>query len=200
MCLTFVRGPVQRVAAGNEDRVVDVLVRAFADDPVARWLYPDPDHYFDSFPALVQAFGGTAFEQGTAHYADDFFGAALWLPPGVQGDDAELDAVLERTIAARDLKAANALFEAMGDYHPKEPHWHLPLIGVDPRHQGKGYGSALLRYALAACDRDGLPAYLEATHPRNMALYERHGFERLGTIQVADCPPVVPMLRRPRGG
>jgi len=86
-------------------------------------------------------------------------------------------------------------FEA---YHPEEAHWYLPLIGVDPARQGHGYGSALLRHALARSDRDGVPAYLEATSPRNRALYERHGFAALGAIRVAGWPPVWPMLRRPR--
>jgi GNAT superfamily N-acetyltransferase len=86
----------------------------------------------------------------------------------------------------------------MGAYHPEVPHWYLPLIGTDPARQSQGYGSALLRHALAICDAAMLPAYLEATSPRNVPFYQRHGFEALGTIQVADSPPITPMLRRPR--
>ena len=91
-----------------------------------------------------------------------------------------------------------ALFERMAGFRPREPHWYLPLIGVDPAHQGKGCGAALLSFALASCDRDHLPAYLESTNPRNVSLYKRHGFEPLGTIQVGQSPPLVPMLRRAR--
>jgi GNAT superfamily N-acetyltransferase len=29
-------------------------------------------------------------------------------------------------------------------YHPAEPHWYLPLIGVDPAHQNNGHGAALM--------------------------------------------------------
>jgi ribosomal protein S18 acetylase RimI-like enzyme len=72
------------------------------------------------------------------------------------------------------------------------------MIGVDPAYQGRGYGAALLRHALQTCDRDGLPAYLEATSPRSAALYQRHGFEVIGVIQVADSPPIFPMLRQLR--
>jgi GNAT superfamily N-acetyltransferase len=70
----------------------------------------------------------------------------------------------------------------------------LEDIGLGP---GSG-GSALMQYALAACDRDGMPAYLESTNPRNVRLYERHGFELLGTIQAGSSPPLFPMLREPR--
>ncbi len=86
----------------------------------------------------------------------------------------------------------------MGKYHPSERHWYLPLIGVDPARQGNGYGSALMEHAVRRCDRDREPAYLESTNPRNIPLYERHGFERLGTVQVGSSPPVYPMLRKPR--
>jgi ribosomal protein S18 acetylase RimI-like enzyme len=60
-----------------------------------------------------------------------------------------------------------------------------------------GYGSALLRYALQQCDRDGVAAYLESSNPRNISLYERHGFAKLGSIQAGTSPTMVPMLRRP---
>ena len=94
------------------------------------------------------------------------------------------------------LQTLFAVFEQMGQYHPDEPHWYLPLIGVDPAQQGKGYGSALLKYALRRCDEDGSPAYLESSNPKNIPLYRRHGFEVLGTIQVGSSPPITPMLRR----
>ena len=68
--------------------------------------------------------------------------------------------------------------------HPTEPHWYLPMIAMDPALQSRGYGSALLRAALARCDEDGLPAYLESSNPRNISIYRRHGFEATGTIQV----------------
>ena len=55
-----------------------------------------------------------------------------------------------------------------------------------------------MRQALAACDRDGTAAYLESTNPENISLYQRHGFEVLGRIQVGASPPIFPMLRPPR--
>lgn len=90
------------------------------------------------------------------------------------------------------------VMEKMAEYHPREPHWYLPLIGVDPAHQRKGYGSALLGYALEQCDRDRQLAYLESSNPRNIPLYERHGFRAIGEIQVGTSPRMVPMVRTPQ--
>ena len=85
--------------------------------------------------------------------------------------------------------------EELGTFHPEGSYWYLPLIGVDPMSRGLGVGSALLRTALAVCDDDGLPAYLESTNPRNVSLYERHGFKVVGQVQHGTCPAFTPMVR-----
>ena len=90
------------------------------------------------------------------------------------------------------------MLDEMDSYHIEEEHWYLPMIGVDPSQQGRGIGSALLQHALAPCDEQGLPAYLESSNPANVPLYQRHGFEVLGEIQIGSSPVVYPMLRRPR--
>ena len=90
------------------------------------------------------------------------------------------------------------MFEQMASFHPHELHWYLPLIGVDPARQGQQLGDKLLAHALARCDADRLPAYLESSNPRNLGFYQRHGFETLGKIQVGSSPTIVPMLRKPR--
>jgi ribosomal protein S18 acetylase RimI-like enzyme len=86
----------------------------------------------------------------------------------------------------------------MGDAHPEAPHWHLAFLSVDPTQQGKGIGAALLRYALARIDEQGLHGYLESSNPANISLYRRHGFEVIREIRVGGSPPVTPMLRLPR--
>ena len=55
-----------------------------------------------------------------------------------------------------------------------------------------------MEQGLLRCDRDSIPAYLESSNPRNISLYERHGFEVLDTFQVGSTPPVSPMLRESR--
>jgi ribosomal protein S18 acetylase RimI-like enzyme len=186
---------VQTAVISDQPRLVAAIVLAFSADPAARWTYPAPENYLKHFPDLVRIFGSMAFECGTAHFIGDVQAAALWLPPGVQPDEEALMAHFQRTVPERDQDTLFAVFEQMGQYHPNEPHWYLPLIGVDPAQQGKGHGSALLVHALRRCDEDGAPAYLESSNPKNIPLYQRHGFEVLGTIQVGSSPPITPMLR-----
>jgi ribosomal protein S18 acetylase RimI-like enzyme len=174
------------------------VVLAFAGDPVARWSWPQAQQYLATMPRMISAFGGRAFDNGSAYCTGAYAGIALWLPPGVRPDEELLGEIVETTVSASIRHDVFALFEQMAKYHPADPHWHLPLVGVDPAHQGNGHGDALMAYALQRCDRDHLPAYLESTNPRNITLYRRHGFEALGTIQVGSSPPLVPMLRHAR--
>ncbi|MGH6866511.1 MAG: GNAT family N-acetyltransferase [Methyloceanibacter sp.] len=179
------------------DRCVALIVLAFSSDPAARWLYKDPQAYMENFPRFARAFGGAAFDHGGAHYVEGA-AAALWLPPGAQSDEEAMLGLVEGSVPASDLPNFFGVMEKMAQAHPQEPHWYLPLIGTDPVRQCQGHGSALLGHALAICDEQKLPAYLEATNPRNVALYRRHGFELMSTIQVGNSPTITPMLRRPR--
>jgi ribosomal protein S18 acetylase RimI-like enzyme len=188
---------VRSAAASDEAAIIGVVTLAFGSDPVARWAHPNPHDYLTHFPPFVSAFGGKAFAHGSAYCADGYAGAALWLPPDVHPDEEKLGAAIEVT-SQRVQQDLVAVFEQMASCHPKEPHWYLPLIGIDPNRQSQGYGSALMRHALLPCDRDLISAYLESSNPRNISLYKRHGFELLGTIQVGSSPPLFPMLRKPR--
>lgn len=189
---------VRQVVEADADKVVATITLAFATDPAARWSLPDPEAYLTHFPTIVRAFGGRAFEHGTAHEVDGFGGAALWLPPGVGPDEEALGAFLEEGVSASLRDEVDAVLEQMDERHPREPHWFLPLIGVDPSRQGAGIGNALMTHALERCDADGLPAYLESSNPANVPFYERHGFEVAGLIQAGSSPPIRPMYRKPR--
>ena len=189
---------IVEVPTSDLERVIPTLVLAFGTDPMARWSLPDPRRYIACFSAILRAFAS----RGTVHCVTDEDGgcaaAAVWMPPGVKPDEAALDQAMREGVAPAQQSEVAAVVEQMGINHPHEPHWLLQFIGVDPVHQHRGLGSALLRHALARCDREHLPAYLESSNPANIPLYERHGFRRAGVIQVGSSPDLVPMLRSAR--
>jgi GNAT superfamily N-acetyltransferase len=190
------RGPnIITAKASEQDHVIATIALAFSSDPAGRYLYPDPHQFFSHFLEFVRIFGGKAFEHDTAYYVDGFTGAALWYPPDVHPDEDALISLLLRTVPENMQEEMFAVFQKQASYHPAEPHWYLPLIGVDPAHQGKGYGSALLKHVLANCDRSGQVAYLESTSPESVRLYERHGFKVLAKIQIGSSPSIFPMAR-----
>lgn len=188
-----------RSASRDEEGAVSALITlAFATDPMARWSLQDPQAYLAVMPELIRAFGDAAYDSDSAYLSEDGGGAAMWLPPGVEPDIETLDRLIRENADPAILSDVEGIFEAMARYHPEEPHWYLPLIGTDPMRQGQGIGGALMEHALARCDRDGVAAYLESSNPRNIPLYQRHGFEIMGTIQIGSSPVLTPMLRPPR--
>jgi ribosomal protein S18 acetylase RimI-like enzyme len=185
------------ISAGANDRAtaISVIVLGFAADPMARFAWPDPSEYLRVMPRLVDAFGGRAFEHGTAHITEGARAAALWLPPGVEPDEAEMDAIMQGSLRPEISEDIGAIMKGMAEHHPLEPHWYLPLIAADPNWIGQGLGTLLMKHALRRCDEEGIAAYLESSNPRNISLYERHGFKIVGKIQSGSSPVMTPMLR-----
>ena len=184
-------------AALDQGRAIATLTTAFSNDPIARWVLRDADTYLNFWPRLVQVFADSAFDHGTADSVANHGGVALWLGPGVGPDEEAMGALVGDAVAPGEQDDVFGFMAQMDEFHPTYPHWYLPLIGVDLPHQGRGYGSVLLVHALRRCDDDQLPAYLEATNPRNKRLYERHGFEELGVIHISGSPSMWPMLHKP---
>lgn len=192
----------RRASLDELPAVVDVLSRAFFADRIYVWMVPDDEqrrrsaHSF--FALLVEAF----WLHGEIHVAGAGKGAALWLPPAaslVSDDNAEgfTDSLLETTGDEASAARMAEVFVALDAYHPTEPCWYLNFMGADPAAHGQGIGSAILESVLGQADHDGMPAYLEASCPENLKLYERHGFVTMDELTVSDCPALYPMWRRP---
>jgi ribosomal protein S18 acetylase RimI-like enzyme len=173
------------------------LARAFHSDPMTRWCIPDDEVYSACFPDFVRAFAGDAFNAQTVHSIANHAGIAIWLAPGATPDYDALATVLQKAMPAPQSLEAESVMEQMSAFHPSEPHWYLPLIGVDPAQQRQQLGSHLMRHMLTICDKQGVPAYLESSNPANIPFYERHGFKRLGEVQAGSSPAVYPMQRPP---
>jgi ribosomal protein S18 acetylase RimI-like enzyme len=188
---------VRTADTADQAAVLDTLTLAFATDPVTRYWWPRASDYLRWWPQVLLAQGEPGFGGGTVYVTAGFEGAAMWLAPGVEADPARM-AALDLPGTEDDEKVGLELREAMHHHHPNTPHWYLWTLGVDPRLQGRGVGSALLRHALARIDDEGADAYLEASNPALVPLYERHGFEVTGVIEVQDVPRLTPMFRPAR--
>jgi GNAT superfamily N-acetyltransferase len=188
---------VNRVEHDDADAAINTILLAFSADPHLRWIWTEADAYHAYAPHFFKAFGGNAFKNDTAFFTRDFSGVSLWLPPGAHPNEESLLSLLEKTITGSKFSTIIELLGQMDRYHPDEPHWHLPLIGVDPAKQGSGYGSQLMQNTLDDIDRQGEIAYLENTNPKNTPFYERFGFKMIDVIKIDGAPPLFPMIRYP---
>ncbi|AKK10076.1 GNAT family N-acetyltransferase [Corynebacterium uterequi] len=109
-------------------------------------------------------------------------GAALWTPPGQHmGIGSHLRLLPQYLRIFRwQLPALAARQLSAHDTHPKDPHWYLFAMGVDPDMQGAGIGSSLLDHGIARAE--GHAIYLEAASERVRGLYESRGFRAFDTI------------------
>ena len=191
--------PTVRVADRSEQpSIIQTITLGFAADPIARWVWPDAKTYLEAMPRFVVAFGGAGFDHSTVYSTDCDHAAAMWLPPGIESDGDSIDAIFAATVAPERMEELGSFFAQMDEFHPHEACWYLPLIAADPAQTGQGLGATLMKHALQKCDAQGLPAYLESSNPRNISLYERHGFEVMGKIETASSPLMTPMFRSPR--
>ena len=157
-------------------------VRAFADDPVMRWLHPDDETYLaPGGEVLRQAMTGW-LEHGEVWCTDDGVGVAVWIPPG------RPDTHVDDPTAEPPSPELRERFEIIGpllDAHtPDEPHWYLQLLGTHPDWQRGGVGAALMGAMFERADAEGLPCHLETETEVNVAYYRRHGFEVTGEFDV----------------
>lgn len=179
------------------ERAIRLMTHCFVDDPVCRYLYPGTSQYLTYFPQYVRIYGQNGLDEGATHICGDM-GAALWVPPNIHPDEDALDALLDRSVASDAKAELRDVYAEFDRAHPSEPHWFLPIMGVDPFMKRQGIGAALMRYGLALCDRDGTLAYLESTKPENVPFYERFGFRHHHTIDVGRHPKVTTMVRSPK--
>jgi hypothetical protein len=91
--------PPTVISSGGRSATIATVVSAFASDPVERWLYPADEEYERHFPEFAGAFGGRAFEGGTAWALEGVAAVALWLAPGIEPDEDAVGAVLAGSVA-----------------------------------------------------------------------------------------------------
>jgi GNAT superfamily N-acetyltransferase len=194
---------VRRAGAADLPAVAAVLSRAFYDDPIFRWIFPDDEQRAASLPAFFAVFAEPFAPHDAVFTAAGGRGAALWLPPGrelvAEEQAAEFGRrVLDASGTQADASRMQAALELLDANHPHEPCWFLNFVGVDPSLQGRGVGSTLLRVVLDRADREGTPAFLDATSAENRRLYERHGFVGTRELSVDGSPPFYSMWRAAR--
>lgn len=183
-----------------------MMARAFDDDPLMMWIFPDARMRRRRLPAF---FAASMRSTGMRHSGTEVAvtegavtGCATWLPPGAWLPSAWQQLLTLpgyiRTLGSR-LNVASVSYGALLQVHPRRPHWYLAGIGTDPPLQGTGIGAELMQSRLARCDAANMPAYLESSKERNVPFYERQGFAVTSELTIpAGGPKLWLMWREPR--
>ena len=175
-------GEVRRATRADVPRLRAALAQAFFDDPLFAWMFPRettrPFHLRRYFAHRVRVL----LAQQQVYTTDGAAAAAMWARPNQWRDPpgAALRELVALTpaLGLRLRRSVRAMAE-VERRHPRTPHWYLAPV-------------------LSACDRDGIPAYLETARERNVDFYERRGFRVVDSLTLPGGPPVWLMWREPR--
>jgi ribosomal protein S18 acetylase RimI-like enzyme len=193
---------VRKAEPADFPRLAGTFAAAFADDPAWSWLVPHADREQRLRLFFETELDHLVPERRQIWTTDDCSAVASWGPPGLWS--VPVSTVLRFApqmlrIFGRRMHLGLRYLMRVERAHPRTEHWYLEILGTEPRRQGQGLGSALLRPMLALCDRDGIGAYLESSSERSQALYERHGFQVVETFDMpGGGPPIRRMWREPR--
>jgi ribosomal protein S18 acetylase RimI-like enzyme len=193
-----------RATDADTPALVDVLVRAFEDDPVASFMFGDESRR----PTALRRFFSIQLSRdylrtGEVWTTSERSGAAIWGPPtkarpGVRDMLRVLPLVRELLPLGHMRLALRGLFVVEAE-RPKIPHWYLATLGTDPAAQHHGVGSTLLASTLERVDEEGMPTYLECSKERNVSFYARFGFKVTKELTaVRGGPRIWLMWREPR--
>ena len=174
-----------------------VLARAFADDPLMVWFFPDPDVRPHACAAMFGLLAEHYLADGRVDVAarTEPVAVAMWRWPGPAAEDAapeELPSMGGLLSAFMGPARAQEVGVAMGTlaaFRPPEPHAYLHLLGVHPDLCGQGVGGELLERGLTATREAGLVACLDTMNPANVPFYEAHGFEVRAEVELAPDGP-----------
>jgi ribosomal protein S18 acetylase RimI-like enzyme len=193
---------VRKATSDDVPALAGALARAFHDDPVISWMFSRDA----SRPRWATRFFAIRLRQLLAQdevYAlDGGGGAAGWTRPDEWALSLRETAQLSPILPGLGTRAVRVLrgLARVEHHHPRDQHYYLAHLGVEPPAQGDGLGSALLEPVLRSCDEDGVAAYLESSKERNIAFYARHGFRVTEEVRLPGGPPIWLMWREPRGG
>lgn len=152
--------------------------RAFVDDPVVRWFFPDDADFGDNGQAMFSWVLRRGHALDSLWCTDDGAAFARWTPPGRPEPDPVL---IGDEPDPRDPDWRTARYGAYYVFStantPPEPHWYLNMLATHPDWQRRGLGVMLMREVFAIADSEGVGCYLETETEENVAYYRRHGFE-----------------------
>lgn len=189
------------------------LTRAFHEDPLIQLIFPNPEERKRYSQVFWKFMIKDGIKYGEVYSSTSKIeGVAKWLPPGkehmgiwrtIRSGGIKMGIVLtkqkdERKLSPRKIEKITDNIIRIHKELMKEPHWYLACIGVDPDHQGKGYGSKLIKPMLKRIEKEGYPVFLETNFEGNVGLYEHLGFELIDETKVLDAELINwAMVRKP---
>ncbi len=175
-----------------------VAARAFQNDPLTAYYYPDPIErkiktvIWCEYMILLGILSGEVYTT-----SNDIEGVIVWnafrIKDQTIGKQSK-EIIRKLRKVKREFFSDSLFLERYGivsqiheSFHKKYanfPHIGLTMFVVDPLYQGKGYANILIKPKLIELDKQNLPCYLDTQNKKNVSFYKHFGFELVGEIMV----------------
>ena len=175
-----------KVGKNQVKRLSEVAAAAFYNYPMMTHYFPDPKKRMHRLTWYMEKTLNCAVCYGSVYATPDFSGVLFLLPPGhTRLTNAEFIRngflLCPLVMGFSNYLKSNECEKFVADTHDKlldgRDHYYLWGLVADPSRQRKGVGSALMRLCLEKADAEHLPVYLETHDEKNIAYYNRFGFE-----------------------
>ena len=197
--------PLRPALASETDSLVELLCRAFADDPIVNWIVRRDAQREAGLRAFFRMWVALrAPMPGQVVTSEGCRGVMLWMP----SEDVQPTLSQQFGVAAEFLRYAGLtrvpallrFFSAAERAHPHHPHVYVQFIATDDSTRGTGLAFAFLQHAIDIADAHARPLYAETSNPMNLPIWARAGLVESGTLQLGSGAPRVWQLTRPCSG
>ena len=161
-----------------------MLSRAFQEDPTFTEIISEETERIENLIHLFKFVIKYGLKYGLVIMTSGMEGISVWLPPektvittwkAIKSGAFSL--VLK--IKSKTLNLQRKIDNYMEDMHKRlvpDPHWFLPVIGVEPEYQGLGHGKNMLSFMINHIEEERLPIYLETNSTKNVQFYNKFDF------------------------
>ena len=181
------------------------LHQSFKQDPLIRWIFIHDDHYAQKGLPVFETWVKYAVLYGRAFKTNHFESVALRKKPGdlktsfwriFRSGMLKTPTLLGKESFDRLMVLEELLLKEKRNNMGDRLFWYCWMLGTQPSHQKKGFGSALMNHTFEMAKKDHLPCYLETSSQASKQVHSNKGYQCLSEITLPQSDvKVYAMLR-----
>lgn len=165
----------------SKSDVINILAQAFEDNQSVNYIVHQDGKRGERIRRLMEYAYAVCERYGKVLTTEDGYGCALILFPdqkkfSLRALVLDLKLILGVT-GIQNLFKVLSREKRINQQYPEKSIYYLWFIAVDPKHQGKGLGTALLEALMEDAKEMQRPFYLETSTLKNIPWYRKSGFQ-----------------------
>jgi len=171
----------------------NITSEAFFNDPLMLYLFPKPKERKRKLTSMMELLIRIGIKYGIVHSTSSKLeGIAIWFPSS-KAKITPWMGLLNGGISyffrlgTKAVKKQNRFYKYIISRRRKlvpSNHWYLSIIGIKPKHQGKGFSRLLFNSMFSQIDKQNLPYILDTNNEKNLPIYKRFGFRILDEYEI----------------